>query len=107
MNHANLVSSSIPAADSRTNSITEKRQSSASASQRNASSDEKSTSSGVWKLSGNLLETEVFLRQQPASLLRLGPGEQINSTIQHGKDGVAGVSRGKLISFKRHGKFPI
>ena len=55
----------------------------------------------AWMLSGNTLLTEDFLQAQPTSLSHLGPLGLISNTIQLGKDGVAGVSKGKLISFRR------
>jgi len=54
----------------------------------------------AWMLSGDPSLTEDFLRAQPNLLCRLGPLELISSTTQHGKDGVAGVSKGRLIYFK-------
>jgi len=54
----------------------------------------------AWMLSGNLLDTEAFLMKQPTSLLHLGLRGQIGNTTQPGKNGVAGVNRGKLIYFK-------
>lgn len=54
----------------------------------------------VWMLSGTPSLTEAFLATQPNSSSHLGPMGLISSTIQPGKGGVAGVSKGKLIYFR-------
>ena len=54
----------------------------------------------AWILSGNPLETEVFLMKQPASSVHLSPLGLTSNTIQRGKSGVAGVTKGKLIYFR-------
>ena len=54
----------------------------------------------AWILSGNPLETEVFLMKQPASSVLLGPLGLISNTIQRGESGVAGVTKDKLIYFR-------
>ena len=47
----------------------------------------------AWILSGNPLETKVFLLKQPTSSVHLGPLGLISNTIQRGKSSVAGVTK--------------
>ena len=54
----------------------------------------------AWMLSGDRLQTEAFLMMQSRSSVHLGPLGLINSTTQPGRNGVAGVSKGKLIYFR-------
>ena len=54
----------------------------------------------AWILSGDRLQTEAFLMMQSQSSVHLGPLGLINSTTQPGRNGVAGVNKGKLIYFR-------
>lgn len=54
----------------------------------------------AWILSGNVCETEAFLRKQPTSSVHLGPLGLLNNTIVPGKNGIAGVHQSKLIYFR-------
>ena len=53
-----------------------------------------------WTLSGNPSLQRDFLMKQSESSMHLGLQGQTSNTIQSGKDGVAGVRKGKLIIFK-------
>ena len=53
-----------------------------------------------WTLSGNPSLQWDFLMKQSESSMRLGLQGLTSNTIQFGRDGVAGVKKGKLILFK-------
>lgn len=53
----------------------------------------------AWTLSSNPSKREVFLREQPNWSARHGQKAQINSIVQFGRNGVAGVIQNKLIRF--------
>ena len=53
-----------------------------------------------WSLSGNPSLQRDFLMKQSESSMHLALQGQTSNTIQFGRDGVAGVRKGKLILFK-------
>ena len=53
-----------------------------------------------WTLSGNPSLQRDFLMKKSESSMHVGLQGQTSNTIQFGRDGVAGVRKGKLILFK-------